>query len=139
MPFLTADELRQSIADSLQTPIANLPARWGRHATRSVEDGKRDIIEIMTAKGYTLSQILDWPRLTSIHESQSKYWAFVHGGLPQNFDDRWVNKLDMRKEMRENLVITADGGVVVGTGEPGFVVSGRLDSEDDEWSRNTKF
>lgn len=139
MPQIDQPTLLQAVADSMQLKsVTLLGPQWGNICTMAVDDGYKDIATIMIGKGYSETDVLAWDRLTSFHRLQSLYYAFVHGAGLHNFDDRWVNKLDQRDALRSpDMAITSSGGIVQGTGNPGFVQAGVLDTTNDRWTRDT--
>jgi ABC-type glucose/galactose transport system permease subunit len=139
MPVLSAVDLKQAVADSMQLPsVTQLPVRWDRLCQMAVDQAFRDIMGAFVAKGYTRDQIVNSDDMTPLHRLQSLYWVFVHGAGLHSFDDRWVNKLDQRANMNDpNTILDADAGVEQGSGDPSGIKFGRFKTDTDTWTRDT--
>jgi hypothetical protein len=137
MPLLSAADLKQAVADSMQLPtVTALSPRWDRICQMAVDDAAKDIFNLLAGQGHTADQINAWGRLTSVHRLQGLYWAFVHGVGMHNFDDRWVNKLDQRTALA-TMNVEGESGIIQAADSPTDIIYRRFDSTNDTWTRDT--
>jgi hypothetical protein len=102
--FITADELKQIVADALHQTTAQLPSEWDRIVFLSNQTAFMDIRGKLLQRGYDTAQMLNWDRGPEFQRDLGLYWSLVRGAGLHGYDDKFINKLDRRKELEICLV-----------------------------------
>lgn len=112
MAWATDAEIKAVLRGILaKANVATVSDRWTPILTQANTQARMDITTIMIARGYTPSQIVAWEFTNSFHVRQSLYWALVFGAALHPYEDRFIEKLDIR-EMLESVTVT-DGDTIV--------------------------
>jgi hypothetical protein len=92
---VTADDVRQAIADTLHKDVAEVVGPWAGIAARALAKATQDMQVVLGNAGYTLAQVDLWrasdrdPWLTT----QALYWSLVMGDV--------VNGEEVQKDFKE--------------------------------------
>jgi hypothetical protein len=131
LPFLTDAQLKTAIAKRFKTAEANLAAAWTDIAADANTAAYQAIVRALAARGFTQLEIDAWDHGAEFQRDIALYFAFVNGGIPQDYSDKFIDKLDRRAELA--TVTITEAGVVVepDTDEGDAIVSGTLDFADD--------
>lgn len=111
-PWVTADNLKQEVADILKKDVSDLAAYWDRHVTRTRNDGYNDLVSRLAGKGYTPAQMDAWDDRERFNRDQALFWLYVKGAGLGAYDDKEINKLDHRKELETATTIMIGGKAV---------------------------
>lgn len=140
--FLTREEFRQSLADTLKVSVSDLGSNWDRQCEEAMRSAYLDIRGALVQRGFTAAQVLAWERGAEFQRDIGHYWALVRSGAAVPMDDRILERLDRRKELM-TVVVEIDTGVPqapayspprVQVGKIGSVDS---DGNEDFWTKDT--
>lgn len=128
MAWATDAEIKEVLRGVLaKGTAAELPSRWTPIIEQANLQAKVDIETILIARGYRPSQISGWTYCATVHKRQATYWALVYSASLHSYDDRFIEKLDMR-DMLETVTLT-DGDEIL---QPGLL-DAAASSGDLEW------
>ena len=135
MAFLTDGVITTSLAAALGTQEANLGAHWTEIITRSHAEAYEEIVNKLTARGFTLSQITSWDGGAQCERLHSLYYCFLYGasavaGILNAKDFNQGPKLDKMGALVISGVWTKPGNT---TDEPGMVSGGAFDTSGDRF------
>lgn len=112
MAWAVAADVKEVLRGILaKASIATLSERWTPIVDQSLLQAKSDIMTILISRGYQPSQVTAWEFTFTFHVRQSVYWALVFGASLHPYEDRFIEKLDMR-EMLTSVTLT-DGDDVL--------------------------
>lgn len=140
-PWITNDQLKQSVADILKKDVATLAAYWTSFIASANQDAANDITSILMGKGFTQAQINAWDNRVTYNNDIALYLALVKGGALADYDQTTIDKLDRRKMLTEagaimiNGEIVSPGGADTGAGAAGGVI----DDSNYRINMNTHF
>jgi hypothetical protein len=121
--WVTTEELKQAIADTLKIDVTTLQDYWDRIATDSVEEAIADIRAALMVRGFTGSQIeTTWAESRPMSRRLALYWSLVKGGGLNAYDDKFVKDLDIRKDLPTMRLVDAGGAAIVPAGLVGHGV-----------------
>jgi hypothetical protein len=109
-PWVEAGDLKQSVADILkEADVAALEPRWDRQIPLAIQTAYSDLVGILLARGYTIGQLDQWDNRVTYNRQQALFWLYTEAGLGQGYDDKEIDKLDRRKELKETATIMVNG------------------------------
>jgi hypothetical protein len=122
---VTADDVRQAIADTLHKDVAEVVGPWAGIATRALAKATQDMQMILGNAGFTLAQLELWrasdkdPWLTM----QALYWSLVMGGVTSEEKD--LSPLDQREGLPWVTLYDENGDYIIPEGYAAMVGHGR--------------
>ena len=135
--FLTVDQMKQAIADTLKVDLSALEAYWTNLATECNRSGYLDVRGALLKRGFLAAQVDAWDRGAEFQRDIGLYWAFVRGVGLHNYDQSFIDKLDRRKEL-ETVMVEIDGGATqLPSGTPAQIGGGVMTTIYDTWTRDT--
>jgi len=112
MAWATDDEIKGVLRGILaKASVNDLPGRWTPVISQANLQGRVDIETTLIARGYTPSQVAAWTYCYTFHVRQSIYWALVMGAAMHPYEDRYIEKLDMRETL-ETVTLTEGNGIM---------------------------
>ncbi len=123
-PFLTDSELVSAVAQVLRQQGVTLSTAWYDPITGTgiIPDANqaayRDIRGALLMRSFGANQVDNWDRGREFNLDLGIFWSLVKGAGLYAYDDRWVERLDRRKELKEVLVEVAGGATTPPTGVP---------------------
>lgn len=131
-PWVEVSQLEQDVKDILKLEEdATLEAYWTRLITRARQTGYADLTEILLGRGYTISQLDSWDNRETYNRHQALFWVYTESPLGLGTEDKEVNKLDRREQLRKATTIMINGvPVSPGGGTDAGGIGGGLISED---------
>lgn len=128
MAWATDSDIKEVLRGVLSKANAtDLASRWTPIIEQANLQAKVDIETILIARGYRPSQIQAWTYCSTVHKRQATYWALVYSASLHSYEDRFIEKLDMR-DMLETVTLT-DGDEIL---TPGLLAAAAI-SGDLEW------
>lgn len=136
--YITDTALEQALAAHLKiASVDDLPESSVVLLAECNLAGYGEIQSRLINRGFTQAQIDGWDRRVEFNRDISLFWLLVHAAN-LTADDLWVNKLDRRAEL-DTVALTV-GGIVVAPGETsGGFSAGRISTEGDRVTRETKW
>lgn len=129
MPWITAPELKQRLADVLSKGVSDLDPKWDSIVGDAVISASNTVTELVTARGFSVTQVAAWDQVKDFTKDIGIYWCLIRGGALGNYSDQFVKAFDRRDELRKLEAIII-GGVPTTPGIPTAtdlaVGSGRL-------------
>lgn len=120
MAWATTDDIKGVLRGILaKASINDLPSRWTPIIDQASLQSKVDIETTLISRGYTPSQVQGWTYCATFHIRQAVYWALVFGAALHPYEDRFIEKLDMRETL-ETVTLT-DGDDVLTPGLLGTI------------------
>jgi hypothetical protein len=122
---VTADDVRQAIADTLHKDVAEVVGPWAGIAARALAKATQDMQVVLGNAGYTLAQVDLWrasdrdPWLTT----QALYWSLVMGDVASG--ERDFSALDQREALPWITLYDEAGDFLVPEGWATMVGHGR--------------
>lgn len=138
MPFLTDAAMKQIVADSLKVEIATLPTVWDRIVTGANATAYLDVRGCLLRRGFEATEIDAWDRGAEFQRDLGLYWSLVRGAGLHGYDDRWVGKLDRRKELEDVLVETS-GAPQAPSFDPTGIEHGNAMTDGDRFTMADKW
>lgn len=111
MSFNTTSQLKARVAAQLKKASTELADYWDTIVEDALNAAYNEIVTVLSSRGYSSAQIADWDRGGEFEKDIGLFWALTKGAGLTGEDDRWINKLDRRKEL-ETVSVTIDGEVV---------------------------
>jgi hypothetical protein len=137
-PYITADDLKQRVADMLNKSVGDLGPRWDRIAAAAVAAGYADItggVNGLLAKGFTIAQVDAWADRVSVSEDQSLYRAGLLAAGLGSYDTEAVKQFDHRTELAAVTALPDESGTAMypaaGESDVGGIAYGRSDARAD--------
>lgn len=134
MAFITVDQLRQRLASMLRIDATDgsvdAASIWQTILTDAVSWGYQEILGALAARGYSKSQIDAWPRGTEFNVSLGLFWSLTQGAGLHSYDDKFLNKLDRREELKAVVVLDDTGALMTPAGAGRFTVGDYTTDKD---------
>lgn len=109
-PWYTLAELKQDVADILkESSVDNLQPYWTLQCTKALNTAYGDIAQILRGRGYTAAQLDAWDFRAEYNRQQALFWLFTETSLGIGYDDKEINKMDRREELREDTALLING------------------------------
>ena len=140
MPYNALSVIQSRVAAMLKVASwadltdADNGAHWEAVVTDAHASGYNDIVGALAGRGFSAAQIADWDGGPPYEIDQALFWALTKGGGLHAYDDKFINKLDRRKDLLA-AVITIDGAKVTPAGTVG-IGFGSLDSDGGSFHRS---
>jgi hypothetical protein len=135
--FVTDDELKQRIADMMKVPIGALPRSWDTIIVDANRAAYMDIRGALILREFAATQVDGWDRGAEFQKDLGLYWALVKGAGLHSYDDRYISRLDRRKDL-ETVLVEFVGGAVQdpsdAQGGQAGIDWGRMDESEDRWN-----
>lgn len=126
---ITDAQLKDRLASLLSKNGAALNAdKWDVIVSDSNRSAYWDIVSRLMNRGYTKAQVDAWDRLAEYTIDIGLYWCAIKGGGLEGYDDKFISKLDRRKELDE--VFVTEAGVEAAIDEGDIGVGGQVTDED---------
>lgn len=140
--FITREDFRQSLADTLKVSVPELGANWDRQCEEAMRSAYLDIRGALIQRGFTAAQISLWERGAEFQRDIGLYWALVRSGSTVPMDDRILERLDRRKELMTVVVEIDSGEPQVPAYSPPRVQVGVIGNTDangneDRWTKDS--
>lgn len=141
-PYLTADDLKQRVADLLNKPVGDLGPRWDRICAQAVAAGYADLVggkNGLLARGFVMSQVDAWASRESVSSDQSLFRAGLLAGGLGGYDLEAIQQFDHRTELAEVEALEDAAGKAMypaaGESDVGGIAYGQSDARKDleEW------
>lgn len=110
---------------------ANTP--WDVIAQDANEAAFGEIVSALSSRGYTGAQISLWDRRQEFNKDLGLFWALTEGGVAKNFDDKFIEKLDRREELKEVFITSGSEPMYPESDDVarGDIRSGKQETNDD--------
>lgn len=129
--FLTDAQLLNDLADTLQKDEGSLQVFWQNILTQSHSWAYGIIVGELSYKGYILSQITGWDYGADWERNLTLWRALTKGAALQAVDEKLIESLDVRKDLKELQGIISGGVYQYPQGDPGTVGVGDADYSND--------
>lgn len=113
---------------------------WAAIITDSNQSATNEIYSALLDRDYAFGDAQGWDRAIEFNTDLALYWALTKGGATGDFEDKFINALDRRAELKTCAVTV--GGILVRPGvltSRGRVSSGQLCQGDNKFSTDMKF
>lgn len=116
-PWITEDDLRQRLADTLSQDVGDINAKWDKIITGSLFRATKLITAKLLGRGYTITQVDLWDQRFEYSYLIGLYWCLCQGNGLGTYNDVFVNKFNVLEEldtlalMVDNIIITPTAGV----------------------------
>lgn len=111
MAFTTVSQLKARVAALLKKDSTELADYWGTLVEDAQAAAYQEIVSAFSERGFSLAQIDGWDRGAEFEKDIACFWALTKGAGLTGEDDRWVNKLDRREELK-TVKVLVDGEAV---------------------------
>lgn len=105
--FITDTDLKARLASLLSIAPTTLATKWDVIVRDSNRSAYNEIVGVLLGRGFTLSQITSWARGAEFETDIGLFWCAIKGGGLEGYDDKFINRLDRRKELKEVDVVVA--------------------------------
>ncbi len=96
------------LADLLQVKVSDLPARYANSIVpRAHIAGYQEVIGALITRGFTMAQVLAFDRLTELERDLSLYFALMQSGAYKRVDEKLLESLDRREELKTIILFIA--------------------------------
>jgi hypothetical protein len=129
--FVSDADLKNFFAGCLKKDPAELPNTvWDPLIRQANRSAYWEIVTKLGARGFSQAQADQWDRGLEFQNAIGAWWAFQLGGGLEGADDKFIAKLDRRKEL-EAIPITI-GGVIAAPVENFMPINfGVVDTDQD--------
>src|SRR5438552_863679 len=117
--FLHDSDIRPSLAAILKQDPAALPAYWDTILTDAHNKAYNEILRRLLARGFSIDQAKTWDAGAEFEKDMTLWWTLNNGGALNPAEDKWIMKLDRRKELDDVDVLIGGALVVPVTGRQG--------------------
>lgn len=131
MAWITDEDLLQRLLDRLQKAEMDTEGAWDTIITDANRWAHGEIVSALAGRGYTMSQINAWTQRQDYNVDLAIFWALTNAGTTKSWDQRFIDKLDRRKELMTVKVVGTDGELVVPGGTSNSVKVVPLKDADD--------
>lgn len=108
MAWAVADDVKTVLRGILaKASVSNLSDRWTPIIDQALLQAKSDILTLLVTRGYAPSQVVAWEYTFTFHVRQTIYWCLVFGASMHPYEDRFIEKLDIREML---LTVTLTSG-----------------------------
>lgn len=122
MALLNKTEAKSALANVLKTAVEDVPDYWDTIIADGIAFADGEIFSRLIARGYTSAQVNAWDHRKSYAKKLFLWSALVEGGGLAGFDDKFIERLDVRESLDTltlaiggEYVIPAQGGEGAGT------------------------
>lgn len=129
--FVSTDQCLSDLADSLQKTLADLAPQWNGIVSRSHAWAYNFIVATLTAKGFTLAQIVQWDQGGDFERDLTLWKALSRGGALSGFDDKFIKTYDVRQDLVCLNSLPISGVWQTPASTPGLVGTGALNTTED--------
>jgi hypothetical protein len=129
MAWIDVEDLRGKLAAALHLavddPGIDADSPWQQFLVDSLQSAKDDIVDWLTWRGYTPTQIDSWVRGAELQGDIGLWWTLTKGAGLHNYDQKFIDKLDRRPELADVLVRDAGGIIPLEDDQPAIVGRGK--------------
>jgi hypothetical protein len=109
MSFIIDADALVAVADALKlTGTAEMPAYWNRIVPRANAWAYGQIKQALVRRGHSTDDIDRWDEGPAYQMDLMLWRALTEGGALEGFDERWVQMLDRREELKEVILIVGE-------------------------------
>jgi hypothetical protein len=115
--FITDAELQAALEGVLMKPAGTLTSGptglppWGVVITQANTQAYNDIVEKLTIRGYTQTQIAGWDYGVTYETMIGLYWCLYLGAALHNYDDKFVEKYRVYRDRLEDTLVIVGGTI----------------------------
>jgi hypothetical protein len=135
--FLTDAELKASLAATLKVDSSSLAAYWDTLITECNQAAYLDVRGGIIQRGFTSTQADSWDRGKEFQRDIGLYWLLVKGAGLHEYDQKFVQLLDRRNELKSVLIEVAGGANQTPAGDPSTSIFTPFSTDNDAWTLET--
>lgn len=136
---MTNAELKTAVAATMQVEEASLNDTWDSICVKAVARAKQQLRTIFGQLGYSWTILDVSDEVTNYHPAASLYWAFVFGAGLHNYEDRWIEKLNPKTELKAVSILHDDDGTELNQDKTeNIVYAGSLDWSEMDFNPDTR-
>lgn len=115
MSWAADSDIKETLRGILaKASASDMAGRWTPIISQANLQAKLDIQTVLIARGYTPSQVEAWTGTFTFHVRQGVYWCLVLGASMHPYEDRFIEKLDIRDMLAEVTLTDGDNPLAPG-------------------------
>ncbi len=131
MSYISDAQFLQDLTDTLKKGNITLTTSWANLAPQAHSRGYSKLVSTLLGRGFLAAQITAWDDGAVYERDLSLYFALVRGGVLDAFDAKFIELLDVRKEICALTAIPIGGVWQPPGGTAGQAEVGAIDTSTD--------